>query len=135
MHLKQWINSRNWLDRFGMGLSLLCAVHCLITPFYFLVFPFLAESHGIEFHLLMIALVLPVALLTLWRSYKRHNNATPLIFGAIGIVFLLLGVAAIEIYDHATTGIWLDRVLTSIGSLSLIVGHWKNLKQCSCNHH
>ena len=51
-----------WLDRLGMGLALVCAIHCLLTPVLVVCIPLIATSFWSDesFHLWMLALVLPL---------------------------------------------------------------------------
>ena len=51
-----------WLDRLGVGMALICAVHCLLTPVLIVLLPIIASSFWVdsEFHLWMLLMVVPL---------------------------------------------------------------------------
>lgn len=122
---------RFW-DYLGMGLSVLCLIHCLAIPVLIGFLPVLAASvfdHE-NFHLLMIAFVLPVAGLALLPGYFRTRRQAALRYGIIGLV--LLGSGAM--LGHAI-GALAETVLSVIGASCLFRAHWINhVRACECDH-
>ncbi len=122
---------RFW-DYLGMGLSLLCMVHCLAIPVLIGVLPVLAASlfdHE-GFHLAMIAFVLPVAGLALLPGYFRTRRQGALRWGFAGLV--LLGTGAL--FGHAL-GTLPETVLSVAGASMLFRAHWINhARECACDH-
>jgi len=56
--------NHGWLDTLAVGMSLLCAVHCLLTPVLLVFLPILGGTFWVSnnFHLWMLLLVLPATL-------------------------------------------------------------------------
>ena len=116
------------LDRVAVGLSGLCALHCLVTPLGIVFFPILAASFGSDerFHLGFAMLVLPSSALALVLGCRRHRDAGVLGLGVIGLVTLLLLAA----WGHAIFGeIW-ERVATAGASTVVAIAHVRNYRLC-----
>ena len=64
-------------DKAAIGLSLLCVVHCLVTPIAIVMFPALGATflEDESFHYALLFVVLPISLLrvmcTIWNVLKR----------------------------------------------------------------
>jgi len=116
-------------DQIGMGLSILCAIHCLMTPVLVVLFPALGLLEGpVEFHFLIAPFIVLVGSLAFWRGYRRHMRQKILISGCVGLT--LVGVSLLitdGAHHHIET-----TALTAIGSLILIVTHWRNIQLCRC---
>lgn len=95
-------DSHGWLDSFAISMSVICAVHCLVTPFLVAVLPVLASTFWVHesFHLWMLALVVPLAILSLYLGCRKHKRKLVLVLGAIGVT-LLTGVAGYETFHHS----------------------------------
>lgn len=114
--LKEW-------DRTGTLLSGLCALHCLVTPFVTLSLPLWVYSiHYSPVHLFISVFIFPIAIYAFWTGYKRHLNKLVLAFGGLGLVLLSIALISPSSRDQLR---WND-VMTIIGSLSLIAGHFLN---------
>jgi len=150
------------LDRTGVVASVGCAIHCLIAPGLVLLAPALGGwwVHPLT-HLLIAALVLPVAGLALARGYRQHHRRWIPLIGGLGMAMVVLGavlpwllstgappVAEADaaaslcreccptIHVDAVTGTWALRVppasiVTMLGGVALIVAHVANLR-CAC---
>lgn len=81
------------LDKLGIAASVACAVHCLIAPFLLLLLPAAgaAWSHP-SVHWVLAALVLPLALIVVYRGYRQHRRRTALIAAVLGTLFIVLGL-------------------------------------------
>ncbi len=126
-----------WADRVGAGLSLSCALHCLILPLLLALVPslrvavaevtepsgwlaWLLWSHEVEW---VVALtVIGFAGIVLLRGWLRHRQPNPLIWYAAGAIVLLL--AASEVIEMgAYHGIQL-----ALGGALIAMAHWRNLR-------
>jgi hypothetical protein len=145
-----------WLDSVAVGMSLLCAVHCLITPLVMVALPILSTtlwSHQ-NFHLWMMLFVLPTTSFAIFLGCRKHKDKLVFVFGALGLS-LLLGVAVYESFASsglATAGdtpcghclsqgadrLIDPRILTNLlGGLLLVSGHVRNFHLCRrhrCEH-
>ncbi len=98
--------SYKWLDSFAVGMSLICAVHCLITPLLIIALPLLATSFWVHknFHLWMMLLVLPTTTLAVFQGCKKHKDKLVILLSGSGMA-LLLGVALYESFLHGSNTI------------------------------
>lgn len=119
-------------DYLGMGLSLLCLVHCLAIPVLIGILPVVAAGlfEHEKFHLVMIAFVLPVAGLALLPGYLRTRRQSALLWGLTGLTLLTTGALA----GH-DLGAGAETLLSVIGASCLFRAHWINhARQCDCTH-
>ncbi len=118
---------RALLDRLGLGASVLCLVHCLVTPFLLTGVAAFGTVGGHEaelgFHLVVFALALPLAVLSAWPGYREHRDRGVLALLGAGIV--LLGLSFVL---HDVVGEVGHIGLTAAGSLALIAGHLRNYR-------
>jgi hypothetical protein len=124
-------------DNLGIVLSGICLVHCTLLPILLTAFPFIPSDHDndIYFHWLMIALIVPLAMFLFIKTYRLHGLKRPMLLGLIGSLLLMVGPSAISFADHSEAAHILDRVVTSIGSVFIMLAHFYNLKACRCEHH
>lgn len=124
--------SASWrarFDRVGIVLSVVCGIHCVLTPLLIMFFPMMdGYISDAVFHRLMLVLIVPVASLLLIRWQTSHE-ALPVILGAVGLV--LLGAAAF-LPESLLPG-YLDHSITIGGALCLACAHVLNLRHgCAC---
>lgn len=121
------------LDRIGIGASVVCLVHCLVTPF---VLTGLAAAGAHEaahhgFHAVVLALALPLALASAWPGYREHRRRHVLVLLGAGVA--LLGGAFLV---HDVLGEAGHIALTVLGSLLLLWGHVRNYRlRARCASH
>ena len=134
-------------DRLGIGLSTLCAIHCIATPFILGVLPLAGLSFvaNAQFEWIMIALIGGLAVLTYVSGYRMHGRlgAFPLL--AVGLLIFLVIRPMVLGFDHSHVGhghphhhhghshgpdmlLFWEIFLTVLGGGALIVGHWLNAK-------
>ncbi|MEM9419674.1 MAG: MerC domain-containing protein [Planctomycetota bacterium] len=82
-----------WWDRLGIFASVACVVHCLAAPLLLLFLPVLGAwwSHPAA-HVVLAALVLPLAGFVVVRGYRKHRRRVALVALVLGCVFILAGL-------------------------------------------
>ncbi|MEM7148756.1 MAG: MerC domain-containing protein [Pseudomonadota bacterium] len=111
-------------DKFAIGLSLMCTVHCFATPVILALLPSFAvlQINGEQFHLWVLAAVLPTSLLALSLGCKKHKRTRYMACGVVGLAFLIIAV----LLGQEET----EKALTLIGSAFIALAHWFNYQQC-----
>ena len=140
--LKLKLFSRSSADNWGVILSAVCALHCLMIPFIALASPILGHYlQNMAVHLLIFIILLPISFVAFVKQKKHHQKITPTILASIGLTFLALGIFLEIDHEHINQGyeIYFEEVLSIIGSFMLISAHLlniKHLRNCrKCNHH
>ena len=139
-----------WMDRLGMGLALVCAIHCLLTPVLVVCLPLIATTFWSDesFHLWMLALVVPLTAASMFLGCRNHRDKLMLCFAIMGVGFLLGGIfygfshghhghahhtlLPVSLFPHG-----LESFLTTMGGGLLVLAHIRNYRLCrksSCSH-
>lgn len=115
-------------DKLAMGLSLTCAVHCLLLPVTLVLLPALTvNTLGDEhFHQWMLIAVLPTSLFALTLGCRQHRNLSILAVGLIGLLILTLTT----VFGHDLLGENGERVASLIGASFIAFSHFKNQALC-----
>ena len=115
------LSIRDRLDGFGVFLSGLCAVHCLLG---LILVPLIGLGGGVllspRTHEAGLALAITVAVVTLGLSALRHGRLQPALIGALGIVLMALALGV----GHGTR----EAVLTIAGVALVATAHLQNLR-------
>lgn len=117
---------REWLDRAGIALSAICALHCALTPLLVAVAPFLFTT---EFEFRTKAVLLSLAVVALGWGFVTHRSYKPLVW--LGVALGAFGAA--EWLGHgegAAHGAGVEIALTVLASLALITAHFANVRAC-----
>ena len=125
----QTLESRNLttLDNVGIFCSGACAVHCLSIPVLTFFTPALTSYFENQWiHITLLFFVIPIAGFSFIRQKKIHGNSKPMMFGLLGVAFLVMQVVLEQIFHTHNRG--LDMTLSIIGSSFLITGHIRNMK-------
>ncbi len=112
-------------DRWAIGLSALCLVHCLSIPVALLLFPVVAHNlidHQSWVHWALLALALPLSAYALLTGYRRHRYRPVLILGGIGISLMFIGVGHLA-------GLQWELPLTVAGAALLAYAHVENMRR------
>ncbi len=113
------------LDRTGIVLSGLCAVHCLagIALVTFFGLGSVAGDALLDpaIHRVGLALAIAVAALTLGFAAVRHGQHRSLVIGAAGILLMFSGLFA----PHGL----IEALLTIAGVVLVALAHLRNLRQ------
>lgn len=121
-------------DKLGIGISGVCAIHCLFLPVLVAVLPLwgLATVLHDWLHPVFILLIAPTAYYASRRSHFDRKITGMLITGFLLILFGWL-------FGHFWIGLLFETILTILGSIVLITGHWLNYRHhqtCTVkNHH
>jgi hypothetical protein len=114
--------NNNKLDKIGICVSVLCAVHCALLPLVVTLLPligfrFLANEY---FEMAIIATSLYIGYTSLRGSYRKHDNIRPLLIITQGFIIIFIGKILIaQRYE------WL---LLTTGGLLIATAHFYNSK-------
>jgi hypothetical protein len=114
-------------DLVGATTSLVCAVHCGLSPLIVIMAPLVGMvATGDEtLHRVLMVVVPPVALLAFARGYAAHRRRGVLLLGAIGIS-LIAGSALPWIETMAA----LEGTMGAAGGALLFAAHMRNRRLC-----
>lgn len=122
-------------DRFGVVLSGLCIVHCILTPAIFLFFPALAAYFVPDIglvHRILFIFILVAAGFAFWLGFGRHKQKEPLIYMGIGLFIIIMATFVV----HGLVGHSWESLVAALGSLFLVRGHLLNHRYCrECKSH
>lgn len=116
-------------DRLAVGISLLCAVHCFLTPILVALLPSVQALSIIDdeaFHSWLLMGVLPTSFLTLVMGCRRHKKYSFFLLGILGL-FVLVS-AGLWIEEHL--GCDYERWATLAGSCIIAIAHANNYRLC-----
>jgi hypothetical protein len=132
MRLRRWLpmwDGRSLADRIGIVLSGACLVHCLVLPIVLPLLTMTADAaENPVVHLVLALLILPTTLWAARHGYTHHRNAVIVALLAAGGLIITIGLLAgveLGVMLHLS-GEAVERVLTVIGSVLLVSGHWRN---------
>jgi hypothetical protein len=133
--MNQRINQRAVLDRFAVGLSGLCMLHCLALPVVLTLTPIVGGSLISEslFHQGLLWFIVPVSVIALGIGCRQHKDRPTIMLGAAGLSILVFTA----FLGHELFGITGERVVTSLGGLVLASAHIRNYRICrhvDCDH-
>lgn len=132
-----FVNYMN-LDRLGILLSSLCAVHCLLTPFVLLSLPIMGRYYLAHpyFHVLMAILILPVGVAAFLSGYKHHHKPRVFVVGIPGLFLVSMVPVLVHNFGFSYSFPFNEATLMLIGSCLVIWAHWLNKKSCAtCQTH
>jgi len=117
------------LDKFGIFLSGICVLHCLITPIVITLLPIITLNTFIEevlFHKLMLWLVLPTSCIALIIGCRKHRDWLIAGTGVLGMLILV----AVAFFAHDLLSPTGERIATSVGGIILAISHALNYQAC-----
>ena len=119
------------LDQFGIWLSAVCAVHCMVMPVVLIFFPVLTWIHWSR---IMDVIALGVAALFglggCLLGLRHHRNAVPLSLVLVGLTVNTSGRFAAP---HL--GPFLSQTLVIAGPMVMAYGLWRDRRLCRCSGH
>lgn len=113
-------NGTGFWDRVGIGLSGVCAIHCLLVPVLVSLIPLwpaFGEFHEFT-HLIFFLAIAPAVIL----SIKNRRNLKAI----SGYLYIGLIIIALAWLFNEELGDYGEASVTLIGSILLIRGHWLN---------
>lgn len=124
-----------WLDRLALGVSSLCALHCLTLPLILVLAPALSASFlgDAVFHRSLLWLVMPSSLMAVTFGCLRHKDARVWFLAAAGLTLMVLAA----FWGHDWVGFWGEKAVTLLGVGFLSAGHIRNYSLCRqdrCDH-
>ena len=98
---KSQCSTHGWLDSLAISMSVICAVHCLLTPLLIILFPILTTTFWVDqdFHLWMLLFVLPTTSLAVFLGCRKHRDKFVIGLSTIGLG-CLFGVSLYESVFH-----------------------------------
>ena len=123
------------MDAAAVVLSGVCLLHCLALPVALTVLPIVNVTLLDEstFHLIMMAVILPISIIALTIGCRQHKDKLTLVLGSVGLGILTITA----IFGHELLGLTGERIVTSIGGLILAAAHIQNYLCCridNCVH-
>ena len=123
------------MDAAAVVLSGVCLLHCLALPVALTVLPIVNVTLLDEstFHLIMMAVILPISIIALTIGCRQHKDKLTLVLGSVGLGILTITA----IFGHELLGLTGERIVTSIGGLILAAAHIQNYICCrndNCAH-
>ena len=115
-------------DKSAIGLSILCIADCLLVPVLITLLPVVAAiGLGDEsFHRLLIVGILPISVVALFLGCRRHRTWSVLLLGTLGLIILVVTA----ILGHEILGDFLEKFATVIGSVFIMLSHFRNFRLC-----
>ncbi len=116
------------IDKAAIGLSLACAVHCLLLPVAVVMLPTLAATTlaDEQFHQWMLVAVLPTSLIALFMGCRQHGNTRVVAVGLLGLAILILAVYL----GHGVLGETGELIASLLGASVIAFAHLRNHALC-----
>ncbi|MFT5521975.1 MAG: hypothetical protein ACI9IA_002581 [Enterobacterales bacterium] len=113
--------TRQLRDKIAMALSMFCVLQCLFLPFLISFLPlmdiwWLSDTF---LHPFLLLVVIPLTVLTLYPSFKHHNNLLPILIAIPAMILLITGAFIHE-------GL-VEKSLTIGGAIILASAHLQNM--------
>ena len=114
-------------DKFAAGLSIACALHCLLVPSFLLVTSgALALSIDNELiHWAILFLAIPISVYALITGVLNHKDYAVFLVGLAG-----LGILFVTALSESSISETLVIALTLLGSALVVYAHMKNFQLC-----
>ena len=121
-------SSSTYWDSLGTAASLLCMVHCVLTPVALALSPALATllPGDTKTHRVLLCAVVSLGLLAFVSGYRRHRRRVVLLPMATGIAFVAFGALG-DAYLRST---FAETGITLTGSVLLVLAHGLNRTFC-----
>ena len=117
------------VEKIGVFLSIVCAIHCLSLPIFLFFAPYLASSFAFSSKLEWILVISSflLAALILILDFRKHRQPLPLYFLGLGILIKLVDLSLANQSYAWVFGIFLGVVIS--------FAYWfnyKHKKTCTC---
>jgi len=109
--------SHSRVDRIGIFASILCAIHCALTPVLLILLPTFGKAWAHpSTHWGMAIIVIPIAVFMIKKGFKKHGKKWIVALGAVGIVLIIVGsiLPYVETSPKASTAVATnDKIISS----------------------
>jgi hypothetical protein len=128
------------VDHMGIGVSVLCLIHCLLLPLVIIFFPAIklaTSGIGEHFHEILYFLIIGVSLVSFIPTYLKSRKAIFMVNPLIALTLMSVAHFGEELGYFEISSLP-EIFLTSSGGLFLIYTHYHNIKycrQCKTKHH
>ena len=145
-----------WLDSLAISMSMICAVHCLLTPVLIALLPIISTTFWVHenFHLWMVFLVVPTTSLAVFMGCRQHRDKFVAILSMVGLC-CVVGVAIYQyslfagqaaavceictacVPEESGSLVNATTIFNSSGGLFLACAHFRNYRLCrkaDCDH-
>ena len=114
-------------DKFAAGLSIACALHCLLVPSFFIVTSgALTLSIDNEFiHWAILFLAIPISTYALISGVLNHNDYVVFLLGLAGLGVLITTALSESFLTETSVTIF-----TLLGSALVVYAHTRNFQLC-----
>ncbi|KMT66832.1 MerC domain-containing protein [Catenovulum maritimum] len=118
-------------DKFAIGLSMLCATHCLVLPVLLTMLPSLVtlQLQNEALHTWMLLAVIPTSIYALNMGCKQHQRYNLFAWGLLGLSLMVTAV----FFAHDILGETGEKILTLLGAILVASAHLRNFKRCQNN--
>ena len=125
-HLHEKAETR--LDRMAVAMSVVCIVHCLLTPVLVTLFPIIAGTvlADHQFHAFLLIFIVPTSGIALYLGCRRHRSGLVFSLGISGMLILSI-VALLGPEGLTVTG---EKIATGFGGVILASAHILNFRRC-----
>ncbi|WP_159821520.1 MerC domain-containing protein [Colwellia sp. 20A7] len=115
-------------DKFSIGLSMLCAIHCMLLPLLLVALPSLGalQLDNEAFHIWMLIAVIPTSIYALTLGCKKHQRYRLITWGVSGLTLMILAVTL----GHEVIGDSGEKLLTLFGATFVVIAHIGNFRRC-----
>ena len=117
------------VEKMGILLSIVCAIHCLSLPIFLFFAPYLASSFAFSYNLEWILVISSflLAAIILVLDFRKHRQPLPLYFLGIGILIKLVDIF---VANHSYA--WLFGILLGVVISLAYWVNYKHKKSCTC---
>jgi cation transport ATPase len=119
---------QSFFDTCAVGISAICAVHCIALPVLLIAFPVLGGTVLTDelFHSVLLWFILPTSVIAVLLARQHHPDRQVLML--VGAGMLILIGAAFWAHDHAPP--FVDTAMSLVGGGLLALGHIRNFLLC-----
>ena len=114
-------------DKFAAGLSIACALHCLLVPSFFIVtsgaLTLSIDNESIHWAILFLAI--PISTYALISGVLNHNDYGVFLLGLAGIGVLITTALSESFLTETSVTIF-----TLLGSALVVYAHTRNFQLC-----
>ncbi len=126
-------NIRNTLDKVGIAVTSLCAIHCIMLPVLLPVLPLLGLSsvHNHAFERIVLLITMVLGFITIFAGFHRyHRKLYP---------FYSLFLGGFIYWQKDSLGHEYEHYILIVGAAFVVLAHVLNMRLCnqchSCDKH